>query len=108
MVGDDEGEFWWFPSASHFPSITHINAEVCRFLPSGQERKCAGLGSTLSPGPADYEVGRGTRREAHCCCCFPPETRGLKDPEHVEALQDQSQVMLSQHSKAHHPSQPVR
>ena len=40
--------------------------------------------------------------------CFPPETRGLKDPEHVEALQDQSQVMLSQHSKAHHPSQPVR
>ncbi|XDB54818.1 PREDICTED: photoreceptor-specific nuclear receptor [Capra hircus] len=39
---------------------------------------------------------------------FKPETRGLKDPEHVEALQDQSQVMLSQHSKAHHPSQPVR
>ncbi|XP_040824418.1 photoreceptor-specific nuclear receptor [Ochotona curzoniae] len=39
---------------------------------------------------------------------FRPETRGLKDPEHVEALQDQSQVMLSQHSKAHHPSQPVR
>ncbi|XP_059951172.1 photoreceptor-specific nuclear receptor [Mesoplodon densirostris] len=39
---------------------------------------------------------------------FKPETRGLKDPEHVEALQDQSQVMLSQHSKAHHPSQPMR
>ncbi|XP_006866593.1 PREDICTED: photoreceptor-specific nuclear receptor [Chrysochloris asiatica] len=39
---------------------------------------------------------------------FKPETRGLKDPEHVEALQDQSQVMLSQHSKACHPSQPVR
>ncbi|KAM6202130.1 photoreceptor-specific nuclear receptor [Rhynchocyon petersi] len=39
---------------------------------------------------------------------FKPETRGLKDPEHVEALQDQSQVMLSQHSKSHHPSQPVR
>ncbi|XP_004687681.2 PREDICTED: photoreceptor-specific nuclear receptor [Condylura cristata] len=39
---------------------------------------------------------------------FKPETRGLKDPEQVEALQDQSQVMLSQHSKAHHPSQPVR
>ncbi|XP_076980004.1 photoreceptor-specific nuclear receptor [Tamandua tetradactyla] len=39
---------------------------------------------------------------------FKPETRGLKDPEHVEALQDQSQVMLSQHSKAHHPTQPVR
>ncbi|XP_012785142.3 photoreceptor-specific nuclear receptor [Ochotona princeps] len=39
---------------------------------------------------------------------FRPETRGLKDPEHVEALQDQSQAMLSQHSKAHHPSQPVR
>ncbi|XP_040596188.1 photoreceptor-specific nuclear receptor [Mesocricetus auratus] len=39
---------------------------------------------------------------------FKPETRGLKDPDHVEALQDQSQVMLSQYSKAHHPSQPVR
>ncbi|KAM4826110.1 photoreceptor-specific nuclear receptor [Thomomys bottae] len=39
---------------------------------------------------------------------FKPETRGLKDPEQVEALQDQSQVMLSQHSKACHPSQPVR
>ncbi|KAM6149738.1 photoreceptor-specific nuclear receptor [Erethizon dorsatum] len=39
---------------------------------------------------------------------FKPETPGLKDPEHVEALQDQSQMMLSQHSKAHHPSQPVR
>ncbi|XP_016057354.1 PREDICTED: photoreceptor-specific nuclear receptor [Miniopterus natalensis] len=39
---------------------------------------------------------------------FKPEARGLKDPEHVEALQDQSQVMLSQHSKAHHPSQPMR
>ncbi|KAK2509799.1 hypothetical protein MC885_006265 [Smutsia gigantea] len=39
---------------------------------------------------------------------FKPETRGLKDPEHVEALQDQSQVMLSRHSKAHYPGQPVR
>ncbi|XP_054548825.1 photoreceptor-specific nuclear receptor [Talpa occidentalis] len=39
---------------------------------------------------------------------FKPETRGLKDPEQVESLQDQSQVMLSQHSKAHHPSQPMR
>ncbi|XP_020037519.2 photoreceptor-specific nuclear receptor [Castor canadensis] len=39
---------------------------------------------------------------------FKPEMRGLKDPEHVEALQDQSQVMLSQHGQAHHPGQPVR
>ncbi|XP_066244647.1 photoreceptor-specific nuclear receptor [Saccopteryx leptura] len=39
---------------------------------------------------------------------FKPETQGLKDPERVETLQDQSQVMLSQHIKAHHPSQPVR
>lgn len=46
-------------------------------------------------------------RRAHCHR-FSLETRGLKGPEHVEALQDQSQVMLSQHSKAHHPSQPVR
>lgn len=39
---------------------------------------------------------------------FKPETRGLKDPEQVENLQDQSQVMLGQHSRTHYPSQPVR
>ncbi|XP_049639906.1 photoreceptor-specific nuclear receptor [Suncus etruscus] len=39
---------------------------------------------------------------------FKPETQGLKNSEHVEALQDQSLVMLNQHSKAHHPSQTVR
>ncbi|XP_068923384.1 photoreceptor-specific nuclear receptor [Petaurus breviceps papuanus] len=39
---------------------------------------------------------------------FKPETRGLKDPEQVENLQDQSQVMLGQHNKMHYPSQPVR
>lgn len=63
-------------------------------------------GHTL-PGPWLPVRGRAGGRGAHCCCSS-PETRGLKDPEHVEALQDQSQVMLSQHSKAHHPSQPVR
>uniref|UniRef100_A0A8C4TCI5 Photoreceptor-specific nuclear receptor n=1 Tax=Erpetoichthys calabaricus TaxID=27687 RepID=A0A8C4TCI5_ERPCA len=39
---------------------------------------------------------------------FKPETRGLKDPEQVENLQDQSQVMLGQHNRTHHPCQPVR
>ncbi|XP_054858952.1 photoreceptor-specific nuclear receptor [Eublepharis macularius] len=39
---------------------------------------------------------------------FKPETRGLKDPEQVENLQDQSQVMLGQHNQMHYPSQPVR
>ncbi|XP_019388803.1 PREDICTED: photoreceptor-specific nuclear receptor [Crocodylus porosus] len=39
---------------------------------------------------------------------FKPETRGLKDPEQVENLQDQSQVMLGQHNRTHYPSQPVR
>uniref|UniRef100_A0A4W3IQC0 Nuclear receptor subfamily 2, group E, member 3 n=1 Tax=Callorhinchus milii TaxID=7868 RepID=A0A4W3IQC0_CALMI len=33
---------------------------------------------------------------------------GLKDPEQVENLQDQSQVMLGQHSRTHYPTQPVR
>lgn len=36
------------------------------------------------------------------------ETRGLKDPEQVENLQDQSQVMLGQHNRSHYPGQPVR
>ncbi|KAG8145006.1 hypothetical protein E2320_013385 [Naja naja] len=39
---------------------------------------------------------------------FKPETRGLKDPDQVENLQDQSQVMLGQHTHIHYPSQPVR
>ncbi|XP_040025013.2 photoreceptor-specific nuclear receptor isoform X2 [Gasterosteus aculeatus] len=39
---------------------------------------------------------------------FKPETRGLKDPEQVENLQDQSQVMLGQHICSHYPSQPSR
>ncbi|XP_068607778.1 photoreceptor-specific nuclear receptor [Brachionichthys hirsutus] len=39
---------------------------------------------------------------------FKPETRGLKDPEQVENLQDQSQVMLGGHIRSHPPSQPAR
>ncbi|XP_034015251.1 photoreceptor-specific nuclear receptor isoform X2 [Thalassophryne amazonica] len=39
---------------------------------------------------------------------FKPETRGLKDPEQVENLQDQSQVMLGQHIRSHYLSQPAR
>ncbi|CAL8404852.1 unnamed protein product [Boreogadus saida] len=39
---------------------------------------------------------------------FKPETRGLKDPEQVENLQDQSQVMLGQHIRSHYPAQPAR
>ncbi|XP_069078394.1 photoreceptor-specific nuclear receptor isoform X2 [Pleurodeles waltl] len=39
---------------------------------------------------------------------FKPETRGLKDPEQVENLQDQSQMMLGQHNRAHYPNQLVR
>ncbi|CAH1796527.1 unnamed protein product [Owenia fusiformis] len=39
---------------------------------------------------------------------FKPDTRGLKDPQQVENLQDQAQVMLGQHIRAQHPTQPVR
>lgn len=37
-----------------------------------------------------------------------PETRGLKDPLQVENLQDQAQVMLGQHARGQHPTQPAR
>ena len=80
------------------------------FFPASRRGGLHGSWAAGLPTPealADGEAGGGPGREAHSCC-FSPETRGLKDPEHVEALQDQSQVMLSQHSKAHHPSQPVR
>ncbi|XP_044048468.1 photoreceptor-specific nuclear receptor [Siniperca chuatsi] len=39
---------------------------------------------------------------------FKPETRSLKDPEQVENLQDQSQVLLSQHNHSVYPSQSAR
>ncbi|XP_065336541.1 photoreceptor-specific nuclear receptor-like isoform X1 [Cloeon dipterum] len=39
---------------------------------------------------------------------FRAETRGLKDPSQVENLQDQAQVMLGQHTRAQHPTQPAR
>ncbi|KTF94399.1 hypothetical protein cypCar_00036464, partial [Cyprinus carpio] len=39
---------------------------------------------------------------------FKPETRGLKDPEQVENLQDQSQVLLAQHIHTLYPSQVAR
>ncbi|XP_036962096.1 photoreceptor-specific nuclear receptor isoform X1 [Acanthopagrus latus] len=39
---------------------------------------------------------------------FKPETRSLKDPEQVENLQDQSQVLLRQHIHSVHPSQSAR
>ncbi|XP_073328811.1 photoreceptor-specific nuclear receptor [Pagrus major] len=39
---------------------------------------------------------------------FKPETRSLKDPEQVENLQDQSQVLLGQHIHSVYPSQSAR
>ncbi|CAL8294190.1 unnamed protein product [Boreogadus saida] len=39
---------------------------------------------------------------------FKPEARGLKDPDQVESLQDQSQVLLGQHIHSLHPSQSAR
>uniref|UniRef100_A0A8B9JLJ4 Photoreceptor-specific nuclear receptor n=1 Tax=Astyanax mexicanus TaxID=7994 RepID=A0A8B9JLJ4_ASTMX len=39
---------------------------------------------------------------------FKPEARGLKDPEQVENLQDQSQVMLAQHIHTLYASQAAR
>ncbi|XP_025078388.1 photoreceptor-specific nuclear receptor-like isoform X2 [Pomacea canaliculata] len=39
---------------------------------------------------------------------FKSDVRSLKDPPQVENLQDQAQVMLGQHIRAHHPTQPFR
>ncbi|XP_023131852.1 photoreceptor-specific nuclear receptor [Amphiprion ocellaris] len=39
---------------------------------------------------------------------FKPETRSLKDPEQVENLQDQSQVLLGQHIHSVYPCQTAR
>ncbi|GAU87266.1 hypothetical protein RvY_00146 [Ramazzottius varieornatus] len=37
-----------------------------------------------------------------------PAAKGLKEPQQVESLQDQAQVMLSQYEKLHHAAQPAR
>ncbi|KAL8585085.1 hypothetical protein ACOMHN_013101 [Nucella lapillus] len=39
---------------------------------------------------------------------FKSDVRSLKDAPQVENLQDQAQVMLGQHIRAHHPTQPFR
>ncbi|KAF2355041.1 Nuclear hormone receptor ligand-binding domain, partial [Trinorchestia longiramus] len=39
---------------------------------------------------------------------FRPAVRGLKDNSQVECLQDQAQVMLSQHTRTHYPARPAR
>ena len=39
---------------------------------------------------------------------FSPEVRGMRDPRQVENLQDQAQVMLGQHIRVQHATQPVR
>ncbi|GFS18476.1 photoreceptor-specific nuclear receptor [Elysia marginata] len=39
---------------------------------------------------------------------FKSDARSLKDPHQVESLQDQAQVMLGQHIRGQHPTQPFR
>lgn len=39
---------------------------------------------------------------------FISTVRGLKDNSQVESLQDQAQVMLQQHVRAHYPARPAR
>ncbi|XP_041360427.1 photoreceptor-specific nuclear receptor-like isoform X1 [Gigantopelta aegis] len=39
---------------------------------------------------------------------FKSDAKSLKDPSQVENLQDQAQIMLGQHIRAQHPTQPCR
>ncbi|KAL2088328.1 hypothetical protein ACEWY4_015227 [Coilia grayii] len=56
---------------------------------------------TLTPDPTELACLKAV-------VLFKPEARGLKDPDQVENLQDQSQVMLGQHTRVHYPAQPAR
>ncbi|NXG45141.1 NR2E3 protein, partial [Psilopogon haemacephalus] len=58
-------------------------------------------------GPPQHPLLPLPRSPAHHCL-FTAETRGLKDPDQVESLQDQSQAMLAQHNRSHYSGQPVR
>ncbi|XP_054159673.1 photoreceptor-specific nuclear receptor-like [Oppia nitens] len=57
---------------------------------------------------------RGTAVDAAEFAClkalalFKPEARGLKDVSRIEHMQDQGQIMLLQHIKTHHPTNPTR
>ncbi|KAM8804663.1 photoreceptor-specific nuclear receptor [Eudromia elegans] len=62
----------------------------------------------FKPGEAGGPGRRVPALGTPSTCPLPAETRGLKDPEQVENLQDQSQVMLGQHNRTHYPGQPVR
>ncbi|KAK6624742.1 hypothetical protein RUM44_011602 [Polyplax serrata] len=80
-------------------------------VPNGKSSQTAADVRTLNDMLLRYKAVGVDPAEFACLkaiVLFKSETRGLKDPLQVENLQDQAQVMLGQHARGQHPTQPAR
>nr|XP_045602174.1 photoreceptor-specific nuclear receptor-like [Procambarus clarkii] len=88
------------PSA-HAHALAHAHKAAQAAHDIRQLSEVAGAFRDLAVDPAEFAYLKAI-------VLFRPEVRGLKDAAQVESLQDQAQVMLSQHVRAHYPARPAR
>ncbi|CAL8071077.1 unnamed protein product [Orchesella dallaii] len=99
---------WCMPgdAVSLFSATDHLS-----HLPNGKAVQVAGDLRALNDALVRFRAIGVDPAEFACLkaiVLFKSDTRGLKDPLQVENLQDQAQVMLCQHSRGQHPTQPAR
>ncbi|KAK3866108.1 hypothetical protein Pcinc_028334 [Petrolisthes cinctipes] len=87
------------PSA-HAHALAHAHKAAQAAHDIRQLSEVAGAFRDLGVDPAEFAYLKAI-------VLFRP-VRGLKDASQVESLQDQAQVMLSQHVRAHYPARPAR
>ncbi|XP_069194048.1 photoreceptor-specific nuclear receptor [Procambarus clarkii] len=87
------------PSA-HAHALAHAHKAAQAAHDIRQLSEVAGAFRDLAVDPAEFAYLKAI-------VLFRP-VRGLKDAAQVESLQDQAQVMLSQHVRAHYPARPAR
>ncbi|XP_071550840.1 photoreceptor-specific nuclear receptor isoform X1 [Panulirus ornatus] len=87
------------PSA-HAHALAHAHKAAQAAHDIRQLSEVAGAFRDLAVDPAEFAYLKAI-------VLFRP-VRGLKDSAQVESLQDQAQVMLSQHVRAHYPARPAR
>ncbi|KAK4294898.1 hypothetical protein Pmani_032506 [Petrolisthes manimaculis] len=87
------------PSA-HAHALAHAHKAAQAAHDIRQLSEVAGAFRELGVDPAEFAYLKAI-------VLFRP-VRGLKDTSQVESLQDQAQVMLSQHVRAHYPARPAR
>ncbi|XP_037777554.1 photoreceptor-specific nuclear receptor-like isoform X2 [Penaeus monodon] len=87
------------PSA-HAHALAHAHKAAQAAHDIRQLSEVAGAFRDLAVDPAEFAYLKAI-------VLFRP-VRGLKDAAQVESLQDQAQVMLNQHVRAHYPARPAR